>query len=289
MKYKGKNLLLDNFRVILSDFSVDVQDVVRSAIMDGVSLEGYLESCRNNPYRLDQIRLGLKEGINKAYFSYESGEIIRGIRGLLSQGVNLAPITKYKSKDLSDKCFLYLIYWCKDGYDVSNLNLSIVPDFLLESYDYGVRSGVDMALFNTGVKYTTNYLDTCLSIATTGSKFDKFVTGDYDIKVLEYMNSLARFSKKYSEIYKILSKVDTVEKIKLYEKILSLGKKLDNRVSNIGEKELGIVVEGLEHDVDLFEKAKNGASFGDLKEAYTEGILVGRRLLSGKLMRSENG
>ena len=37
MKYKGTTLVLDNFRTVLKDFSVDVQDVVRSALLDNVS------------------------------------------------------------------------------------------------------------------------------------------------------------------------------------------------------------------------------------------------------------
>ena len=34
MKYKGIILILDNFRSVLKEYSVDIQDVVRSAILD---------------------------------------------------------------------------------------------------------------------------------------------------------------------------------------------------------------------------------------------------------------
>lgn len=60
MEYRNQVLLLDNFRSILSSFSLDVQDVVRSAILDGVDLNPYIERFREDPYKLDQIRLGLK-------------------------------------------------------------------------------------------------------------------------------------------------------------------------------------------------------------------------------------
>ena len=76
IKFKGELLVLDNFRVVLKNYSLDVQDIVRSAILDGLDISEYISQYKNDPYKLDQIRLELKEGLNTSLFSV-SGRIKR--------------------------------------------------------------------------------------------------------------------------------------------------------------------------------------------------------------------
>ena len=75
MVVKGKTLILDNFRKILSNYTVDIQDVVRSAILDGVDISKYIDVCKDNPYRLEQIRLSIKEGLDESLFNL-SGDLL---------------------------------------------------------------------------------------------------------------------------------------------------------------------------------------------------------------------
>ena len=42
MYFKGKKLLLDNFRDVLKNYSLDIQDVVRSCILDDIDVEKYI-------------------------------------------------------------------------------------------------------------------------------------------------------------------------------------------------------------------------------------------------------
>lgn len=50
LNFKGTNLILDNFRTVLRDYSIDVQDVVRSAILDDVDVADYIEICKYCPH-----------------------------------------------------------------------------------------------------------------------------------------------------------------------------------------------------------------------------------------------
>ena len=49
MEWNGRKIILDNLREELSAYSVDIQDVVRSAILDGIELGSYVEECREDP------------------------------------------------------------------------------------------------------------------------------------------------------------------------------------------------------------------------------------------------
>lgn len=292
MKYNGVELSFDNFRSVLKDFSVDVQDVVRSALLDNVSLEKYIDTCKNNPYKLDQIRLGLKEGIDKAYFSYSSGEVIRGIRGLLKKGVNMSPLKKYKYSNISDKGLLYLIVWCRDGCDVSKLNISIIPDYLLDFFNYGIRKGVDMSVFNNGRQYSLTFTQSCLNIIECGCDVKKFSKGDWGSEVLEKFVTYANFNKKmYNALYAVVEVGISVERVSLYERAFAVGLPLKEivRIEDKGivvpDEVLNVVVEAYSHKIDLLPLLESGASLEELTEKYNEGILEGSRKLSGKFRR----
>ncbi len=296
MRYKGATLVLDNFREVLKGYSVDVQDVVRSALLDGVSIEKYLDSCKNNPYRLDQIRLGMKEGIDESYFRYTSGEIIRGIRGLLNQGVDLSQLKKYKPGSLSDKCFLYLIYWCKDGYNVSNLNLAIIPDYLLEFFDYGVRKNIDMSVFNNGTQYPMVFTDCCIRIMENGCSVNKYAKGTWGLNVLKKMEKISSLKQKtrYNSVYSVIRPEDSESRVALYEKLTAYGVDLKqisgykNNKPMYSDEAMGVIVKGFENNVNLLSEMINGKSVDDLSEILAERVLSRGRVLSGSLRGKDN-
>lgn len=298
MKYKGTTLVLDNFRSVLKDFSVDVQDVVRSALLDNVSIEKYLDSCRNNPYRLDQIRLGMKEGIDEGYFQYSSGEVIRGIRGLLKKDVNLSPLKKYRSGALSDKCFLYLIYWCKDGFNVSNLNLSIIPDYLLEFFDFGVRHDIDMKPFNNGYQYSINLVDYLVKIVENGCPIDKYSKGDWTIGVLDIMLNLSKMPNKsrYMLLYKILRDDIDDDLLRVLELISNMDITVINEIANSPEgvfkytkDEYDLLAEGYKNGISLIVMLREGKSDDEIKRYLTKKKLEKGRVLSGSLRPKDKG
>lgn len=150
MKYKGIVLLLDNFRQILKDYTVDIQDIVRSAILDGVDIEKYIRMCKSEPFKLDQIRLYLKEGYTFP-LSGLSGEGIYKLRELLRNSKNadmsLVICNQLSRGILSDEHVDYMIKWLKSGCNISSLPIADIPSYLLETVSVGVLKGLDMGKY----------------------------------------------------------------------------------------------------------------------------------------------
>lgn len=202
MKYNGEVVLLDNFRLLLYDYSVDIQDVVRSAILDGVDISKYIPTCKDNPYRLDQIRLAIKEGLPQGLFKSTSGDVIYKIRKLYQRGVNLSYVEKQlNSGSLSDEYVEYMLNWISDGINVSGLNVAIIPKGLLSTFDYGLRCGFSMKEFNNGISYSPEYIKLCLKILKDNKSILFLLNGEYDIDVIRELASFSRVeNKKWKEL-----------------------------------------------------------------------------------------
>ena len=291
MVFRGERLMMDNFRTVLKDYPIDIQDIVRSAILDMVDISKYIDPCKDNPFRLDQIRLGLKEGLNPKYFTYNRGDIIYGIRKLTNQGVNLSPLTKYKDSDLTKIYLWFIIQWCKEGYNISNLDLTIVPEYLLGTFNEGLKSGVDMSVFNNGIQYPVRYLEDCIHIKSEGLDVQKFLMGDYSTQILDYLSDLVNDKRKYKSIYDVISYDDSMDRVMNYEKICAMSKDLvpyAERGSNgrpvISDEVLEELVLGLESGIDLIGKI-DSYDLELVKETIVEEKLKGRKLTSGRLIR----
>lgn len=220
MKFKGNELILDNFRSVLSDYSVDVQDVVRSAILDGVDISAYIPVCKNNPLRLDQIRLGIKEGIDEVFLSVKSGECLYKIRKLDSRSLDLVS-QKIEKNSLSGDSLEKLIDWVLKGYNIQGINVSIIPKSLYEVFEQGFQRGFDMSIFNDGRLYNQEYLKYCLVILSNGKDITPFVGNNSDLWSMDCIKLLASFSRvnsieKWHKLISVISpdvKTDTLKSL----------------------------------------------------------------------------
>lgn len=176
MIYENDKLILDNFRTVLKDYSVDVQDVVRSAILDGVDITKYIESCKNNAYRLDQIRLGMKENLEEIFLNIKNGDSIYKIRKLKERGVSLSGIqSQIRQGVLNEESLNKLISWVELGYNIENINISIIPKSLFEVFEQGFQKGFDMKIFNDGRNYKPMYVRYCLVIMANRKDIHPFL------------------------------------------------------------------------------------------------------------------
>lgn len=193
MVFKGKTLILDNFRTVLSDYSLDVQDVVRSAILDGIDISAYIQSCKENPFRLDQIRLGMKDGLSEAIYKITNGNVIYQIRILKCKGVDLKSLEKQLEQgNLSETYMIYALNWIEQGINLSKINLAIIPQKLLPTFEYGLKSGFDMSKYNNGVSYSPQYIGLCLQIEKSNKSVSFLLKGDWSIDILEVLSSFSR-------------------------------------------------------------------------------------------------
>lgn len=194
MKFNGVNLILDNFREVLFTYSTDIQDIVRSSILDGVDVSEYVKDCIDDPFRLDQIRLSLKEGVSKTYFSVR-GDILYQIRKMLKRGVNLSQVETQLQNGLSDEYIDYLLQWVDDGINLNKLNLGIIPRDLLNVFDYGLRGGFDMSIFNNGCAYTEKYIMLCLQMINNDKSVSFLLEGDWSLNCLGVLCKYSKISK----------------------------------------------------------------------------------------------
>lgn len=240
MLYKGKKLILDSFRTILSEYSIDVQDVVRSAILDDVDISSYILSCKDNPYRLDQIRLCIKEGMPDEILRLYNGSAIYQIRTLKADGVDLTPVVKQLSRgNLQDTYLLYLLGWIKDGLNISKLNIAIIPQQLLPTFDYGLRCGFDMSKYNNGRSYSPQYISLLLQIEKNKKSVSSLLSGEWSLDILEVLSSFSKTSDSRWE--NLISNIDSKISKGRLEKLISLEKQgID--VSGVQRKSNGIYV-----------------------------------------------
>lgn len=198
MIYENDKLILDNFRTVLKDYSVDVQDVVRSAILDGVDITKYIESCKNNAYRLDQIRLGMKENLEEIFLNIKNGDSIYKIRKLKERGVSLSGIqSQIKQGVLNEESLNKLISWVESGYNIENINISIIPKSLFEVFEQGFQKGFDMKIFNDGRNYKPMYVRYCLVIMANKKDIHPFLLDNLWSE--DCIKQLAVFSKIRSQ------------------------------------------------------------------------------------------
>lgn len=225
MNYKGETVLLDNFRTLFYDYSIDIQDIIRSAILDDVDILDYIDICKDNPYKLDQIRLSKKENLSNELYKISSGDILYRIRKLNQRGINLSYIERQLSLgSLSEEYIQYMLTWVAEGINVSNLNISIIPRDLLDTFDYGLRSGFSMKEFNNGIVYSPEYIKLCLKILKDNKSISFLLDGDFSIEVVRALACSSKMEgKKWKELVHNISSDINEERVVILIKLVNLG------------------------------------------------------------------
>lgn len=213
--FKGKKLLLDNFRAVLKDYSVDTQDVVRSAILDDIDISEYIGNC--NPIKLDQIRLSMKEGISEEFYKYPSisGEMLYKIRTMSKEGRSLKALAKQMRSVLSEEHMKYLIQWTIDSVPFSNINMVLIPKEMLKVYDEGLREGIDMRKYHGIVSSVSpDYIRSCIWIEKYG-KDSSFLCKDiWSNKSAEVLKNNAEMNKaQWQKLLKCIDSSDNSDRL----------------------------------------------------------------------------
>lgn len=300
MKYKGKPLILDTFRYLLRGYSVDIQDIVRSAILDDVDIVEYIEPCKENPFRLDQIRLCLKDGISSKFFILTNGESLYKIRKLKKDGRKIKFIEDQLNKGiLSQKHIDYILKWVNDGVNISKLDINIIPESLLSTFDYGLCSGFDMSVFNTGVSYSHDYLMSCLHLMESGIPIDIFLSGEWSVDVLMLIQSFSKAtsSDKINKIKYLIRNIDcncSLERVKLAYNLARVGISLEDLMKKEKDKYvyedecLAIVYTAYVKKLDykrLITSCKDGSA-KNMKILFDEMLLSSHKKISGRLTKN---
>lgn len=185
MYFDNRKVTLDSYLDIFKDFSLDIQDEVRSMILDNIDLTEFIYPCKDNPYRLNQIRLAYKEGISSEYFRIDSGKILYKIRQFISETEDSSILLPYITRGFSDSEWDYIIEWATKGYLDSRLNLHITPFSMWSSLDVGLKLGLPMWIFTNGKSYSNKFIESMIKILSNGYSVKRYLTGDWSISVIE--------------------------------------------------------------------------------------------------------
>ena len=300
MKYKGKVVVLDNFRMLYKDYTVDIQDVIRSAILDGVDITEYVSPCKDDPFRLDQIRLCMKEGVTElSKLSKYSGDVILKFRILKRSGKNTSLIVDQLNKgSLSSDHINHLIKWVQDGRKIDNINVQIIPKGLLDEFDLGLALGLDMSVYNTGESYNEKLMTKLFPLQKKGIDIKPFLKtlDDWDGKVFDYLPKL------HESVYNILMGEDMITAKTPYERVKLLASILEVSLLDVdsrsylkatndddsyafSEDALSLVLQGLKRGVNIKSILDTKGSVTELRLLINEDTLKQNRKINGRLMK----
>lgn len=185
MLLNGKNIGLNTYLTATEGYSPDVQDEVRSAILDGVELGGWLKGVGDDSYLLGQIRLALREEVPELYLNIRSAKALKVIRGHVRQSINLKQIERYIKRSTDEEVLLTVLELAERGIDLEGYDFNKVPSYLLPLFKDGILRGIPMEQFNNGRQYTLGYIRHCLTIRMNNQPIEAFLAGDWQEDSLE--------------------------------------------------------------------------------------------------------
>lgn len=213
MIYKGQRVTFNNYEEVLSDFPTDVQDEVRSALLDGIDLSEHLDYCRDNPYLLQQVRVSAKSDLPEEFFSLPYGSALRHARTLHAQGINLSPVTPYLQSDMSESHFEVLFSWVAEGIPVPDtLNLATVPLEYLPLVDFATRRGEDVTDILAVDWLTQGYLEALVFLRTRGFDIDPLLESQWRIDTVISLPSFVN-RKAFPEVLALCNATTDSEKV----------------------------------------------------------------------------
>lgn len=191
MYFKGSRVTLESISSQFRGYSLDIQDEVRSMVMDNLDLSKWIDICKDNPYRLNQIRLGSKEGLDPQFFTILDGSVIYRIRSLAATGFNVGELLAYVGVGFTKEQWFYIISWAERGLLDSRLALVRTPFSMWGFIDKGLRNNLPMWLFTSGKKYSDTFMHSVLTLMSNGQSAETFLNYPWNDKTLKL---LAEFS-----------------------------------------------------------------------------------------------
>ena len=191
MYFKGSRVTLESLSSQFRGYSLDIQDEVRSMVMDNLDLSKWIDVCKDNPYRLNQIRLGSKEGLDPRFFTILDGSVIYRIRSLAATGFNVGELLAYVGVGFTKEQWFYIISWAERGLLDSRLALVRTPFSMWGFIDKGLKNNLPMWLFTSGKKYSDTFMHSVLTLMSNGQSAETFLNSPWKDETLKL---LAEFS-----------------------------------------------------------------------------------------------
>lgn len=287
MKYNNEVLTFDNYREILGDeWNLDVLDEVRAALMDGLDVSPWLAACAEDPYRLQQIRVAMKQGIDSKYFSL-SAQMIRRVRRLIMSDVNMDQLDPWVAKRLPTGHYDYLVQWVEHGWLIpDSLELTRCPLDKMESISFMLSRGMhDLAVeVSKQLWVSPTYAANLVMLEESGSNDPRFLERDWDEKVL---NRLATATGKpyYGVMVEVLDRSDASEE--LVDAVHSLGKLgfplADLTGKGFNPEQLMWIHQAYQEKLDVSSMMDPDLGVDELRSLYHSLVINSNKKFSGRL------
>ena len=197
IKYKGQLVNLQNYMQVFDGESVDILDEIRSAIIDDTQIGSLIKYCRDDDYKLKQLRLAIREFLPKKYINPRiSGTCIKLLRKYYASGGNLAVFDRYISDTnkvlLSDAVFKRVIECTLNGADIRKVDFGLVSESNVNIICDGLEKGYPVWLL---VQRNKQFTDDILRLLITAMYYQvdvhPFLTGDWDkAQITTILNSV---------------------------------------------------------------------------------------------------
>lgn len=208
MYFNGHRVKIENIEKIFSSYSLDIQDEVRSMVLDGLDLVDWVPVCKDNPYRLNQIRLASKEGVDPRFFSISDGSVLYGLRKYLKNGFSGEELIRFIGCGFDSEQWSYILSWAENGYLDKRLALVRTPKRLWSLIDKGLQNNLPMWVFTTGKNYSVEEMNSLVKIMSNGYTIDRFLKGSWRTDVLKTLAEFSRYSwyeKVVGAVYDFIS------------------------------------------------------------------------------------
>jgi len=208
MYYNNQRVKIENIEKLFSEYSLDIQDEVRSMVLDGLDLTEWVSVCKDNPYRLNQIRLAMKEGVDPRFFNISDGRVLYSLRKYLKSGFSGEELYRFVGCGFDSEQWEYILSWAEKGYLDKRLSLVRTPKNLWSLIDKGLQNNLPMWVFTTGRNYSVSEMNSLITIMSNGHDIDKFLIGSWRSDVIKVLGEFSRFSwykKVVGAVYDFIS------------------------------------------------------------------------------------
>ena len=208
MYFNSHRVKIENIDKVFSEYSIDIQDEVRSMVLDGIDLVDWVPVCKDNPYRLNQIRLASKEGVDPKFFSISDGIVLYKLRSYLRNGFSGEELHRFLGCGFDSEQWSYILSWAEKGYLDRRLALVRTPKRLWSLIDKGLQNNLPMWVFTTGKNYSVEEMNSLVKIMSNGYTIDRFLKGSWRTEVLKTLAEFSRYSwyeKVVGAVYDFIS------------------------------------------------------------------------------------
>lgn len=310
----GKVATLSNYLELTKGYSSDIQDEVRSAIMDDTPISKYIKKCKDDNFKLNQIRLAIREYVPSKYIStHLSATNIKWIRRIHGSGYSLHVLDRYLSKGgiLSISCdtldLLLSAYF--DGVNIDSVDFNIVSDELSGLVCAGLKRGYPMWIITeSSVPMTKDFMYLMMKCMNLNLDIHPFLGGGWDVDKVQMILSKATkmeytvFMKHVNSSFS-LNQLDEILRVATkYLDFIPMCLKDEDGIPVFNEYQMGVIAEIIEYNnnaellnkecIDIDFYMKPSMSDVDMRKDFYEKVANLKaeegRVLSGRLPKTQS-